>query len=576
MSQLAVSFTPGTPGEGTIYEIGAAGTLVTKKEVLSGMDRRTQPISYRGSTHLIGTFQRPWVRDRFGAYHLSGIRQPLTKPVLADGAFSAGSTGNMIGYQTFLMKAGNIKLAESNPGPPSAILAAAGTGRAWSNLDWTPQDSHVTHSRGYVSVDGELPALAWEIPLASGSAAVKESVLSASLGETLPVRFDARGEPYPDLYARGIPPYTQFAEVYHDAVFYAGDPLNPERIYYSRLYEPEAVNTTPITVLGRTELPWLSTTDGAPVTGIKRQGDELVVGTYRGIDVIQGYFYGDYTIRRVSNYWGVLSHFSMKRVGPLGSLFFAAPQGPTLYNTGSFRFIGRPIQTWWRAQYKANPALFEQSYGTEDRHWHIYKLLIPQSDGSSLYLCVDYISAELGRPIWVFDKRARKDWVSEELETSPSSSLYDLYTGSCDGAIRKENDDSDVDDDGDTYLKRLTVQTPHHFRGSDQGGQESGGASFQAVDLFLKHPSNTVTMSLYGGDDNAPDATTPQLARTLPATGAAAGERERVPATSQQESAVQVPGKGVTLLIEVDSPDAVEFRGWGLEMLKGPQSEPYA
>jgi len=576
MSHLYTSYNgSSTSGEVSVRLDGEdTRTALTLPVGVASLDRRSERIKYRRRIYLLGQFSRMLVLDEYGNLRAGGVQAPRSKPTLADAALGAGSEGNMIGYQTFVVKYAGRKIAESNPGQQSATLAAAGTGRLWDNLDWTPADPHVTHARGYALVDGALPALAWERPLAAAGTQVSENVGTAALGETLPVRREVDGRFRLDLYARGVPPYCQFAEVYHDAMYFAGDPAHPERIYYSKLFEPEAVNSTPVLVNGRLDNPWLETTDGAPVTALRRQGDELIAGTYRGIDAIQGYEYADLTIRRVSNYWGILSHWSARRVGPLGSLFFAAPQGPTLYNSGSFRSIGGPIETWWRTNYRANPTLFEQSFGVEDRYWELYKLLIPQVDNTTLWWCVDYNSAEYGMPRWHRDIRTRRDWVAEELQQDGTAPYYELYTGSCDGQVRQENVEDDADDDGDTYLKRLTVQPPHRFMG-DQSGDDSHGFVFTDVDVFLKHEVNSATVSVYAGDDDAPNAASAQWSVASPANQVASGQRARVYRTSEHHVLSDTSGKGVTMRVEVDSPLGVEYRGYGVLFREGPQTRAF-
>lgn len=555
---------------GYVYEKGdATSVLDLKISEESAYNRRTVPIKYRGAVYLIGTWARARVRDRFGGYHPSGVRPPVTKPTLADAAFAGGSEGEMIGYQTFVMKVGNVKIAESNPGPQTLTLSAAGTGREWDNLDWAPFDSHVTHSRGYVSVDGSIPALAWERPIQPAGSTVIENVGTAALGETLPVRKGVNQQFMLDIFARGVPPYTQWAEEYHNAFFYAGDPNHPERIYYSKLYEPEAVNSTPLFIFGRQDNPWLETTDGLPVTGIRRQGDELIVGTPRGIDRIQGYGYGDYAIHRISNYWNVLAAFSMLRAGPNDSLFFASSHGPTIYNAGNFRYIGGPIQGWWREQLRLYPTLFEDVFAVEDRYFETVKFLIPQQDNTTLYLVVDYNSAEAGQPIWVFDRRARRDNVSAELAINGSTKYYELYTGSCDGNVRQENVEDDADDDGDTYQKQLTVETGHRYMG-DQRGDQGHGRSFGPLDNYVMHEDQAVTVSLFSGEDDSPNALSAADSKTIPATGPKPGQRRRTAMTSERVAVQGVSGKGVTYRLTALAPVNVQFRGWGVEHKHGP------
>lgn len=585
---ISSQLSAGPNGEtyGFVYEKTDGGATLTKLTNQPAYDRRSVTIKYRRHVHIVGTFARPRVRDPFGAYHPSGLRAPKTKPTLADGIFADGSVGNMIGYQTFVMKTNGVKICESNPGPQSDTLTGQGTGRTWNNLDWIPEDTHATHARGYVSVDGALPALAWERAIGFGS--VSENVRTAALGETLPVRKGVNQQFMLDIFARGVVPYTKWAEEYHDAFFYAGDPVHPERIYYSKLFEPEAVNTTPLYVNGRLDEPWLQTTDGLPVTGLQRQGDELIVGTKRGIDRIQGYSYGDYAIHRISNYFNVLGHFSMKRGGPNDSLIFASSQGPTLYNAGNFRYIGEPLQTWWRDRLREDPTVFDDSFSIEDRFWETFNILLPQADGSTLWLVVDYNSAEAGQPTWVFDRRARKDWVSGELAVDASSGYWERYTGSCDGFIRQENVEADATDDNDSYQKKLTIETGHRYMG-DQGGDEGHGRTFHPLDLYMKHSTNAVTVSLYAGEDQAPPtdpnsavgdlsgAAEPHQEIVLPATGEPTGKRRRVARTSERVSLQGVSGKGVTLKLDVPLALGVEFRGWGVEHREGPAGkEPYS
>ncbi len=583
MAQLYTAY-QSTTGKANVYEKDDAGVRTNPVLNSVAMDRRTVPLPYRRSVYLIGTFSRPLVRDRFGAYHKAGIRAPLTKPTIVDGSGTGGSEGIAIAYQTFVMKTNNVWIAESNPGPASASLNMAATGRLWDSLDWTPADPHVTHARGYVSVDGSFPALAWEKPIAASGDTVEENVSTSALGVTLPVRKGLDQQFSLDPFARGIPPYTKYAEEYKDTFFYAGDPIHPERIYYSKVFEPESVNSTPVTTNGRTDKPWLETVDGTPVTGIQRVGDELIVGTFRSIERIQGYSYGDYAIHQISNYWGVVSHFSMRRCGAQDSLFFLAPQGPTIYNAGSFQFIGRPLQSWWHDWFRANPVLAQDAFGVEDRYWETYNLLLPQADGSSLWLVVDFNSAEAGRAIWVFDYRTRKDWVSAEMAVDSSASYYERYTGSCDGNVRQENVLTDADDDGDTYQKKLTVQTPHRYMG-DQGGDEAHGYTFHPLDVFLRHETNVATISLWAGEDNAPPeastvngisqqrAAEPHWTYAAPATQVASDQRPRVPRTSEHFSQVEVSGKGITATIEITAPLLVEYRGWRVEYREGPASK---
>lgn len=590
MAQVYLTIDAGPPATARLYIRGAGSTTVSQLTLpggVSAVSRKPDILPYRRRTYYNGSFSRMLIRDEYAKLRPGGVRPPRTTPTITNGSFVDGTPDEIIvAYQTFVVKQGGVKISESNPGAASNVLTSTGTGRAYFNLDNAPEDAHVTHSRIYLSVDGEVPFLALEIPLPHLTTAA-ENTATTALGEPLPVRIDPSGTTVLDRYARGVPPYTKFAEIYHDAMWWAGDPNHPERIYPGRLFEPEACNTTAITVNGRTEEPWLSTTDGMPVTGLRRQGDELVVGTLRGIDVIQGYSPGDYTIRRASNYWGVLSHHSMRRAGPLGSLWFAAPQGPTLYNAGAFRFAGEPIETWWLDNFRLYPEVFENCYGAEDRFSGNYRLLIPQYPGfgtaCSFYINCDYFGAEIGQPVWVADRRARNDQSMGELISDDSNLQYDLNTGSCDGYIRRENVESNADDDGDSFRKRFTVRTAHRFPRGQQGDQAHGN-TYTELDLFLKHNDQAATLKMWAGDDDAPSAASPQWTPVAegpesgsPATAVASGERAKVKQTSEHHALRDLAGKGVTLEVQVEAPIDVEYRGCAIGYLpSGPQTRPFA
>jgi hypothetical protein len=297
-----------------------------------------------------------------------------------------------------------------------------------------------------------------------------------------------------------------------------------------------------------------------------------VVGKPRGIDIIQGYSYGDYQIRAASHYWGVISHFSMKVAGPNGSLWFAAPQGPTIYNSGSFRFVGGPIETWWRDNYREHPDLFEECYAASDRFWRAYKLQIPWHDGGTRYLVGDFFAAELSDPTWVMDYRARRDTCQVELQVTDAEHYFDLYTGSSDGYTRLENELTDADDDGDSFRKKMLIQTAHRFMG-DQGGDDAHGFTLNGLDLFLRHENQDAAVSLYAGDDHAIDALAPQWTVTSRATAAATGQYAHVARTSEHHAPTGCSGKGLTVKLEVTAPIDVEFRGFGVDFTPGPQSQ---
>jgi hypothetical protein len=549
--------------------------------------RRPVLFKYRSRFYNVGQYETVIVADESETeFRVAGLHAPTNIPVLADGGDTGGSTGLMIAYQTFAryLTIGGVltKICESNPGPQSNTLDAAGTGRTTSNLDTTSSDLHATHVNLYISVDGEIPALAASVSIGLFSGTISENVLTAALGETIPVRIGIDGAVDASITARGIPPYTYYAAVFKETTFYGGDPDHPERIYPSRLYEPEAVDTTPKTAYGRTEYPWINTTDGQPVTGLCAVGDELIVGKPRGVDVITTSG-GVHSIRPLSAHYGVISHFSMKICGPLSALWFASQDGVTFYFAGTFRYVMGPLRSWWRDTYKANPAVFEGCYAAVNAYWGVYKLQFTSDVGTdslplgTLYLLGDFEAAESGRPVWMMDFRSRLDYCHFELKVATANQRKALYVGSEDGYVREEDVMTNADDDGDTYGKKMTIITSHRFP-EGQGGDDQHGNTFNGLDLYLVHHDHAATVSLYAGDDKvAAEAAAAQWSKLLPATAEPSAARQRVKRTSERLTPAGVSGKGATLQVEVTSPIGVEFRGYSLDYIpSGAQDRPFS
>jgi hypothetical protein len=542
--------------------------------------RRPVLIRYRKLVYNIGQYDHVIMADQAEVFRVAGLQSPTQTPVLANGTYAGGSEGEMIAYQTFaryLTIDGVLtKICESNPGPQSNTLSSSGQGRVTSNCDPTSLDAHATHTLLYISVDGEIPALAAIEPLSTFTGTFSENTLTAALGETLPVRVGYDGGIDLDIYARGTPPYTYYAEIFRDTCFYAGDPDHPERIYPSKIFEPEAVNTTPVTVYGRTEYPWLTTTDGQAVTGIKRVGDELIVGKPVGFDVITG-VNGSWSIRPGSNHYGVISHFSMLVCGPLSALWFASQEGVCIYFAGTVRYVSPSLRSWWKDTYKLYPEIFEGCYAASNSIWGAYKLQFTNLYGGTFYILGDFEAAESGSPVWMFDFRSRLDYCQFELRNSSTEERRSLFTGSEDGIVREEDVMDDPDDDGDANQKTMIIEPPHRYPGG-QEGSEAQANTFVGLDLFLVHEDNDVTVSIYSGDDKVAEAAVaPNWTVTSAATALPSNERQRVTPTSEHHTITRATGKGVTLLMEVVAPVGVEYRGYSIDYIpSGAQSRPFS
>jgi len=209
--------------------------------------------------------------------------------------------------------------------------------------------------------------------------------------------------------------------------------------------------------------------------------------------------------------------------------------------------------------------VFEGCYAATDSYWGAYRLQFTNLHSGTTYILGDFEAAESGNPIWLFDFRTRLDYCQFELKDATATQRKSLFVGSSDGFVRQENVMTNADDDGDSYLKKMTVRTAHRYP-EGQGGDEEHAVTFNGLDLYLLHPNQAATISLYAGDDKvAEEAVVPTLTWDSPATAEPTGARQRTTRASERRPIEGVSGKGVTLQVEVSSPVDVEYRGCSLD-----------
>jgi len=529
------------------------------------VNTRPSVVEYQGRVYVFGMFTTPLVITEARSNHVAGVPAPERGPTLSLGTSSGGSSGLAIGYLTYVHKEGGKVVQEGNPSTPSATLELNGEGRVWSNLPDSPVNPRVTHLRGYLSMDGGIPAFAWERTL--GVTTVTENLPTLSLGTRLPVFEGLDGEFDADIYARGVPPNGRFNEIYHDAHWVSGDYNFPGRVYFSRLFEPESFNRVV------KERGWIDTLDGEAVTGLKRWGDILVVGYLGGAYAIQGFSSRDYQIVKISNYYGVLSHHALQLAGPNSDLFGAGQEGPWRYDGAFHDLMNDSLHRFWRDDYRASQGIYEACFAAEDRYTKTYQLVIPRAASPRTFKYIGHIEPLRkgeAEPWWTIDIRAREDSSIGSIVISDSNHYRELLSGSCDGFIRRENVEDDADDDGDAFMKAMRVTTKHFFFG-DQSGDEAHGRNYNSLDVFLKNENNAVTVGLYGGDDSANEAATPQKTLTIP-VGTITAPFAKVPRTSIYFAPLaEVNGKGLTLDFNVSAPVGVALRGFGIYHSLGHQ-----
>ena len=562
----------GSSYAGKVYTRALTSTTLNTRTLpdnIRGLNLRPCIIKYRRRVYIVGQFNRMLVYNEFRQLVEGGINAPNSAPTLAVGTASGGSSDELcIGYITFRQKYGDVILQESNPSQGSQTITLNGGGRSWGAIP-TTADQRVTHVAFYASIDGAVPAFVTERPI--GVTTLSENVLSDALGETLPVKEGTDNEFDLDPLARGVPPYCRFAEVYHDSMYYAGDPAHPERIYVSKLFEPESVNSQE----SQDDNPngYFETFDGQAVTGLKRWKDMLVIGKLRGCEAIQGFDSSDRMKVVLSTYYGVISQHSMQLIGPESDLWVAGQEGVWMFN-GSFKdLMEDDLRDFWSTDYRAHQVNYETCFAAEDRRTRTYQLAIPQDDTTTFkYIGHWYPVTRGDAPWWVWDRRARQDSIMGTLFSEDGGHFGDLYTGSCDGFVRRENVDSNSDDDGDTYGKALTLASKHFFFG-DQSGDTSHGRSYNGLDVFVRNSQTPVTVSLYGGDDTAHNATSAQWSRVIKAT-AVSSPKALTEKTSAYLPVTNINGKGVMVTFGATTPIDVGIRGFSIYHIQGEQDRP--
>lgn len=513
---------------------------------------------YRKETVINGTFSPGVVwSETTASFRKLGFTAPAAAITIAAGS-GTGITATCRAYLVPVEKSGTTIIGRGNPSPVSNSITLSDQGIAYSGIPATATDARTTHYEIYREDDGFPPRLDVTVTLGTTTASSNRSPTALSLETALPTTTSG----VTDSLARGAPPYCLYNETYHDRTWYAGDPSHPQRVWFSRTGEMEAVRST----------SWIDTRDGEAVTGIKRCGDQLVVFCAHCTYVIQGYSDGidgataDLTMVKIAPDIGCISHFSIVNVGsPSGgdTLFFAAQEGVYSYNGSYFKYMMRDLKADWRESYINVPTHFDDAYAAFDHHWSTYKLGIPDPSGSFYYVAhLAPVWEGADQPAWVYDYRGRRDYSIGNLTTSTTGRQVALHTGSADGFLRLENQDLVGQDDGIT--KSSSIRTKHYMPMGPSGGINHG-VQFTNFDLYFKNENQAATLDFFAGDEYAGDTATPSKRIDIPA-GAIAG---KVASGSVYGLLDGVVGTGLTLITSWEDGVDVQWKGFGISFKPG-------
>jgi hypothetical protein len=539
---------PSTPSGGISVKIDGSTTPTAQglPGGVTGRDQKPCLVPWMRRMFIVGQFSENLIRCENKGIYTLGLQAPITTPVIANGSGSGGAVGEAVGYQTFRHKINGQIVAESNPGPASNALTLNGTGRVWTVLATTDPKGRATHGVLYLVLDNATAREVMEFPL--GPSTITENVPALAWGRQISFR-------------RGIPPYCLYAVRYHNRMWYAGDPLRPEYLWYSELNEPEAVAAD----------NFIPTKDRDAISAIGAANeDQMVVFSLRQMYEVQGYrgadfgVNADFTMRYVDRSIGCISHHSLINIG--NRMVFAAEKGIAMHD-GAPRYVSmHKLQKFWFEMYTANPTAFAKSWAVDDEIENVYKLFIEQTGtNKTFYFILNYEdidptigTPQLGEPRFGTDVRTRKDSAARMMPDQEGTTLRKLYTASCDGLVREENVESNLNDDGDTYVNKVTFQ-PGHSYFEDVGGDRNHGKQFVDLGVLLVNELSAATAKLYPGNDMAQYGTPPSTRGTKPIpAGAATGRVGR----DDYFWHPYVAGEGISVKIEIPSGSGAEFAGW--------------
>lgn len=486
-----------------------------------------------------------------------------------------GITGNIIARLSLFDEVHNRRSSLTRQAP---LLVASNQAIEYNNLpDRDVLDESATHWETFLSVDGALPALAERRQI--GPTTIVVDTPSLSLGEVFLTTFTRF-------------PRCRFNVIYHDRQVMAGDDRHPDRLYFSDLTFPERFGAL-----------FLRTRNGEPISGLAVVRDVLLVFSLRATYAVQGYTQDDLEMQILEPHIGCINHFGLKVIH--GHLIIPSHLGFYLSTGSSFHFLSEQHQRTWRTEYRNNEEFYQsEAWSVDDPEENVYKFYVGNMSintasfvdvgnpieglAKSYYWVLDYTTLikELGGqyepPKLSFDLRSRVDcWAN--LLSNPGSGRGNVFTGSDDGFVRRENDRDNNDDDGDTGLtvKGVAVQMPfyvrtkHYFWGDPAGGPEDGW-KIPEMWLYVENETNNWTASVFAGDLDAyrhsredpvnigQDIITGDWEVDVPASFETYAKGS-IQFDSEKQSLhyvqPQVSGRGMTFSMLANSPTEVWFRG---------------
>lgn len=439
---------------------------------------------YRGRLYGVGIGTDNGMVDENFRFVRQGIAPPNQVPYLTAGA-GPGRTGRCVVYVAFY----DSFTDEFSPLSGASNEVTLSNATAVTGNIQTTAEARVTHVAIFVSMDGSTPRLATKRQL--GITTVTEGVAWLALGAAFPTTFTRL-------------PRASMNTFYHERQIVAGVFGQEDKVFVSGISHPE-----------RYEGLSFQTRNGEHVTAlITVYNDVCLVMTNRNAYALRGYRDADMTMTILDPDVGCINHRCWDYAH--GRPIVVNQQGFWIYN-GAFHNISRDRAQEWTDFYKANRAVVEKSFAVVDENEYTYSLIfsstslvvpeeIPNPSGvliSTVMWVADYstctpeVSGSLGQPTWYIDAMNRGIDSAARL-TLPGTKRSDVFFGSCDGYFRGK-DDTNADDDGDSYGKLWWVRT----KADDMGDPGGGPADGKTLSEFWTYMNAETAWKLYahGGDE---------------------------------------------------------------------------
>jgi hypothetical protein len=549
------------------------------------VDGRLSAITYGDRVYMVGRHTDNSMVDQ----HFRLLRQGMLAPDVVPTISAVAPIGSgvswasgVIGYLSFW----DEMTGERSPlsAPTTTLAASSNKAFSWGNLPTSDPFGRATHLEFWRSVDGGSIRLAVRRQL--GVTSAQEEIATLGLGEVAP-----------DSFTRL--PRCKINALYHDRQAAAGDVKNPDILYLSAQFFPE-----------RYEGLSFRTRRGEPITGLVNVRDMLLVLCPDSSYILQGYNENDLTFELSEPELGCLTHFGIQVIH--GNAWIPNHKGIFIFN-GSWNpaFIGQENE--WKRCLKDDRKAMEQGWGEHDIERETYTFKFNPTSFNTLPMAEDgdvpnpdavtintfgwsgnykevipQLSGSFQQPKWSFLVRGRKDKCSALLGV-PGATRFDLYTGSA-GAdnVYAENSSTNFDDQGDTYLGRVTFRSPHLLMDMP-GGDADSGKEFTDFWSYVEAENNAWELRLLCGDEEAwrqswtaPPALSangrnPAIfydaiaasAETL-VTTVPDGSWDLVPKTVHIHQPTNSVGRGLTVIIHASSPNRMKIKGFGGIFLPGP------